>query len=246
MGFLSSYSNAVGGFYKNMFNPSDYLSKSDIGYYVPILNQGKIAQENLNYQQNALEYNKSLQQQMFNREDNSVFRRAQDLKNAGMSPVLAAGQGASAGSPIAINPPQRSSYPDIVTMAYNLMKMDADISQTLTQQKLTQAQISEAGARASIAWHDAKVLEGSPGMLSTSSGIAKDIRELLGLFGMTPQGVKNSTPGWFKGSLDSLTKKFKNIQSPLSDEERKKQDEVMKEGFKNIEDFIKNPLGGKK
>lgn len=48
----------------------------------------------------------SLQQKAWEREDTAVQRRKEDLLAAGMSPVLAAGQGAATSSPIQVQAPQ--------------------------------------------------------------------------------------------------------------------------------------------
>jgi len=61
---------------------------------------------NMGMQQQNLDYQKNLQQQIFDREDNAITRRIADLKANGLSPVLAAGQGAQAGQAIQTQAPQ--------------------------------------------------------------------------------------------------------------------------------------------
>lgn len=66
----------------------------------------RINELNYQLQKDNLDYQKSLQQTIFGREDNAVQRKVADLKAAGLSPTLAAGSGASAGPAISTSAPQ--------------------------------------------------------------------------------------------------------------------------------------------
>lgn len=73
----------------------------------------------------------SLQREAWAREDNSIQRRVADLKAAGLSPVLAAGQGAQSSGPINVGQP--SFQATGVSKAMELMKMKQDIATTEAQ-----------------------------------------------------------------------------------------------------------------
>lgn len=64
---------------------------------------------NFELQKENLAYQKNLQNTIFAREDSSVSRRVADLKKAGLSPTLAAGSSAGAGSVVSTSAPQRKS-----------------------------------------------------------------------------------------------------------------------------------------
>lgn len=67
----------------------------------------EIADNNLAFQQENLEYQKALQQQIFNREDTAYQRKVNDLISAGLNPALAAsGAGSGAGSIVSTSAPQ--------------------------------------------------------------------------------------------------------------------------------------------
>lgn len=77
-------------------------------------------------------YQKNLQQQIFQREDNAVQRRAADLEAAGLSKTLAAGSAASSGSVVSVDAPQFDAVSKLST-AMQIRKQEADIANVNAQ-----------------------------------------------------------------------------------------------------------------
>lgn len=102
---------------------------------------GGIAAAGVNYanQQENLDYQKKLQQQVFEREDTSVARRAEDLQNVGLSKTLAAGEGASSGAVISTKPSELNVMDRVATgLGYaqqvaNIEKTNADTANAYIQ-----------------------------------------------------------------------------------------------------------------
>ena len=103
---------------------------------------GSVLNSYLQWREN--EYQHGLQRDIFNREDTSIQRLVADLKAAGLSPVLAAGQGAGTGGVVSTTVPQ-TDLSDRVLSALSLMKMEADISKTRAEEAYVNLQANNAG-----------------------------------------------------------------------------------------------------
>lgn len=134
---------------------------------VGLLNYGEMRKMNT-WQRHA--YERSLA-----REDTAVQRRAADLRAAGLSPVLAAGQGASTMPPVSLNAPKMDVNPsELAAAAMTMMTQEAEISKTKEQEKLNAAQKRVADLQAAeTAWNLKLAKKG--GIPTTQRGTVADV-----------------------------------------------------------------------
>lgn len=96
----------AGQFIGNLVAADQAQKESDKNYQT----QKEIAEKNLQFEQEKFQYDKDLQNTIFQREDNTIQRNAADLEAAGFNRVLAAGgTGSGAGSIVATNAPQQAT-----------------------------------------------------------------------------------------------------------------------------------------
>lgn len=126
-------------------------------------------------------YQKDLQRSIFNREDTSIARRVHDLKASGLSPVLAAGQGAGTGGIVSTHAPDID--PSAAVQLYTqLATMQKDFQIKDKQLQVMQSQKDLNDITTSIkSWDLSQYIKS--GTASNASGLAKTIRDLFGLSG---------------------------------------------------------------
>lgn len=103
--------------FDNLNGPLAYTLSTGYGIYTD--------QRNYNAQKSWLNYQKQLQQQIFAREDNAVQRRAKDMKAAGFSPYLAAGNAAGAGTVVSTAAPHMDNSVSPQLSSYLQYKLNA-------------------------------------------------------------------------------------------------------------------------
>lgn len=102
-------------------------------------------ERNLGFQSKQIEYQKALQERMFQREDNAVQRRVADLRAAGLSPVLAAGSAAQAG-PVVDVKPQSSELSGALDSVASGAQKAAQTEQSIMAARAAKAQVELIGA----------------------------------------------------------------------------------------------------
>lgn len=133
--------------------------------------QNKIASDNLKFQREAYDYQKSLNATQMAREDSSYQRKVNDLKLAGLNPALALGGGSPSSALRAGSAPQQEAFErkyipldykeqgGLVQrlMAYRMQ--ERDYSMSLSQQALTDAQVITQKANAIKALSEADLTQ---------------------------------------------------------------------------------------
>lgn len=186
---------------------------------------------NIYQQERQYEYNKDLQQDIFHREDNAIQRRVRDLQAAGLSPVLAAGQGASAGTVVSTTAPQAD---DLAGKYMSLIKMKNDINMSQMQKELMEEQkyAATAGAVNSLANADLAMAKGA-----VERHNLRFYANQPGKYGMpTNMNSVGQNAGYIQGAVMELVDKTKSNTKNVY----KSYDQKMGEYERKIEDAVKS------
>lgn len=113
--------------------------------------QSKTNQKNLDFQKDVFNYQKQLQREIFQREDNAIQRRASDIAAAGGNPATAweTGNGAQAGNIVGVDTPQQGNLDISNLLNSSLGQISGGIEQFM-QFKMNDVQIKRMEADTSL------------------------------------------------------------------------------------------------
>ena len=153
LSFLSPVSSAIGslmsGYQSNLanLNMSDYYKKSAEAQMLGVQDAIKTNDLNFQLQRENLDYQKSLQNIIFGREDNAVQRRVDDLRKAGLSPTLAAGSAAGVGQAISTSAPQKMNNLEAMVALSNIQTRLAEQQRSQTEADIAKQRLFQENFR---------------------------------------------------------------------------------------------------
>lgn len=111
--------------------------------------QNEILAQNYANQQSTQNYEKALQERIFQREDTAIQRRVNDLIKAGLNPNLASNQGAGVGQAVSLTTPQQQYNPlgSVGAGVGQFLSNAVGVSQTMTS---ALASIQQMGIQSDI------------------------------------------------------------------------------------------------
>lgn len=119
----------------NMF---DRFTEFILPIIFPHLETQRLERDNYKLQKDLFDYNKKLQERIFEREDTAVQRKVEDTRAAGLSPVLTSGSSARSGGIVGQKAPQKGLA--AVAQKTQLYQMVADVSKTVAEVAYINAQ----------------------------------------------------------------------------------------------------------
>lgn len=127
-----------GNMFSKMGNSLRHFSVDQIGNAVMDIagSAGKVYNSVVNpYDREDTAYERSLQQTIFEREDNATQRKVADLEKAGLSPILATGAGANAGQAISARHEGDANPLEAVNFVMNMKQNMANLAHTKADQE---------------------------------------------------------------------------------------------------------------
>lgn len=128
-------------------------------------------QRNLQFQYDNLEYQKALQEKIFDREDTSYQRTINDMRKAGLSPLAMNGTN-NAGSAIPTTAPVSNFVPE-TTSFNNAMTTIANMKSIINESKRVEAEVSKSNAETEAQLINNKYAESQ--ILTTLASMREDM-----------------------------------------------------------------------